>query len=291
MVPTDDQILTASDDGTAKIWNLTAQMTALEIPGDDGGAWALDWSPTGDRVARNYLDGSVHIFDAVTGKELAVTEAQTGRNTAIVNVEFSPAGDQIMTAAIGGLAIVYDANTGEKRTQVGQEITWGFNDADWSPKGTEFATGSWDGSVQIWNAETGDIRLTLNEHQATVAWLRWSPDGQRIASTSQGQAIIWDSSSGNVLLNLYGEDFEFDLGQPSWSPDGTRLALYSADGKITVWDTGTGQPLNTIAASGPAIAVVSWFPGQDRILTSDWGGNIRIWDVGNGTEIASFTFR
>ena len=91
--------LAASDDGTAKVWDLTAQMTALEIPGDDGGAWALDWSPTGDRVACNYLDGSVHIFDSVTGEELAASEPQSGRNTGIVNVEFSPAGDQIMTAS------------------------------------------------------------------------------------------------------------------------------------------------------------------------------------------------
>ena len=106
------------------------------------------------------------------------------------------------------MAIVYDANTGEKRTQVGQETTWGFNEADWAPDGAEFATGSYDGSVQIWNAETGDMRLTFGKHRDTVAFVElWSPDGQRIASTSQGQAMIWDSSSGNVLLNLYTEDF------------------------------------------------------------------------------------
>ena len=102
--------------------------------------------------------------------------------------------------------------------------------------------------------------------------------------------MIWDSDSGEVLLDLYPEDFVLEIRGIAWSPDGTRLATYSGDGIIAIWDTDTGELLQSIAHSGGRIFQINWFPRQDRILASEAGGHIKIWDVATGTEVASLKF-
>ncbi|MCB0202238.1 MAG: PD40 domain-containing protein, partial [Anaerolineae bacterium] len=288
--PANDQVLSASVDGTVKVWNLAGQLINHEIPVEGIGAWDLDWSPAGDRVVVPYLNGSLHILDPMTGVELAVTQPETGRNQILVEEVFSPDGSALLVTAVGGLAFVYDTATAEKRIQIGEVATWGFWSADWAPDGSEFATGTWDdpwddqgqedGIIQIWNAETGKERLAFVAHPATVQWLKWSPDGQKIVSTTEtGEAKIWDAASGDLLLDLYPEDFGQVVAAPGWSPDGDQLAIYSADGIITIWDAATGEPQHTIITHGSTLAELNWFPAQDRLLTSDRAGNVNVWDI------------
>ena len=181
--------------------------------------------------------------------------------------------------------------------QIGQEATWGFWSASWAPDGSEFATGTTtygdetEGQIQIWNAETGNERLAFVAHPATINWLAWSPDGRCIVSASEaGEAKIWDAATGQMLFDLYPEDFALAVDAPVWSPDGSQLAIYGGDGIITVWDPATGLPLQRITTSGIRVGRINWFPAQDRLLTSDRAGNVSVWDIASGTEVASFSF-
>ena len=295
--PNFDQILSASTDGTVKVWDLAGELINVEIPEVGIGAWNLAWSPTGDRVAVPYLDGTLRIFDPATGEELAATQPEAGRNSVLVDEQFSPNGDELVVVPVGGLTLVYDADTGEKRMQIGQEAMWGFWSASWAPDGSEFATGTTtygdqtNGVIQIWNAETGNERLAFVAHPATINWLAWSPDGQRIVSASEaGEAKIWDAANGELLFDLYPEGFTQAIDAPAWAPDGEQLAIYSGDGIITVWDPTTGEPLHKITTNGVKLGRINWFPAQDRLLTSDRGSNVNVWDIASGTEVASFTF-
>jgi hypothetical protein len=63
--------------------------------------------------------------------------------------------------------------------------------------------------------------------------LAWSPDGRRIAFVRGATLrLIETDGSGERLLASVGGDREGFLGEPSWSPDGTKLvfAVRSADG-------------------------------------------------------------
>ena len=70
-------------------------------------------------------------------------------------------------------------------------------------------------------------------HRGQVGSAAWSPDGRRIASSSEDETVqIWDAAGGKHLLT-YREQTPVDV--VTWSPDGTRLASSGEDGTVQVW--------------------------------------------------------
>jgi WD40 repeat protein len=83
----------------------------------------------------------------------------------------------------------------------------------------------------VWDAQTGKVLLTLKGHNSTVAAVAFSPDGRRLATTSDDLvAKIWDAETGAELFALPGG------GGLAFSPDGNRLAIGASDGNVTVYD-------------------------------------------------------
>ncbi|KPK11168.1 MAG: hypothetical protein AMJ56_06610 [Anaerolineae bacterium SG8_19] len=289
--PSEDRIVTGSEDGTAKVWRVAGLLVDLEIPGDDGGFWGYDWSPTGDLVARSFSDFQnvdgwrVKIFDTATGETKLTIQAH---DRLIDNLEFSPSGHELLTGGRDGLARVWNVEDGTLLTEV--TVDPGYKWTAWSTDGDQFATSKDDGGIQIWDVQTGEELLSFDEHSQPIRGIVWSPDGKRIASTSQaGEVMIWDPASGEIALDLLPEDFTLDMGIPAWSADGTRLAAYSSDGNIYIWDTATGELLQSMSGHAGFAYRLSWFPSGDRLLSADINNDIKVWDVESGSEVLSIT--
>ena len=75
--------------------------------------------------------------------------------------------------------------------------------------------------------------------------LAWSPDGQRIASTSRSDMaiVIWDVRSGRPERTLTSHTQ--GIRSITWSPDGMRLASSGYDRTIRIWDASTGVQART----------------------------------------------
>jgi Tol biopolymer transport system component len=106
--------------------------------------------------------------------------------------------------------------------------------------------------------------------------LEWSPDGSAFASSSTSRTVVRSLDGGDVLQLLSPEQFDDVLSDfwPSWSPDGTRIALEvdrgtSAfrDHDIWVVNTDGTNPVNLtendVEDNAPA-----WSPDGQRILFS-----------------------
>ena len=300
--PSEERILTASKDGTAKVWDASASSPTygeelLTLSGHTEPVGTAIWSPTGGLIVSADWEGTVLVWDATTGEQLFNL---SGHTDAVVCVRWSPDGSRIVTASDDGTAKVWDVsaalNTGvitgeELLTLSGHtgRVEW----AAWSPDGSHIVTASQDDTVKVWDAGTGVEILTFaslgveilafdEDTTGPAPRAAWSPLGDRVATGSgDGTAQVWDASAssptyGEKLLTLAGHTDQ--IQHLAWSSDGSRIATTCYDGTAKIWDATTGTELVTLFGHTGPVMKVAWSPAGDRILTASYDGTVKVWD-------------
>jgi len=85
-------------------------------------------------------------------------------------------------------------------------------------------------------------RRTLLGHRDEVLAAAFSPDGQRLATTSRDKtARLWDTTTGKLLFTLTGHEAAVIFAV--FSPDGRRVLTLAPgpDRSAIIWDTATGE--------------------------------------------------
>jgi WD40 repeat protein len=247
--PDGTRLATASNDATAKVWDLTTGRELFTLTGhtytEDGfpyqGVGHVVFSPDGTRLATSGGDGTARLWDAMTGQELLTLSAHS---QVVTGVAFDASGARLATVSFDGTAKVWDVSDGPSRGQVlftltleGQERgLWSFA---FSPDGTRLAITQRDGTViSIWDASPEGSReqplQTLIGHTSIDTGAAFSPDGTRLATASfDGTAKVWDVATGEELLTLTGHNG--GVTSVAFSPDGKRLVTGSQDGTARVY--------------------------------------------------------
>jgi WD40 repeat protein/serine/threonine protein kinase len=240
--PDGNQLASASHDGTVILWDRKDGRALHTFTGHGGPVLGVAFHPDGRRVASaggndppssSSGDCSIHIWDAVTGKELLRLE---GHETQVRWVTFSPDGRWLASAGhYDGTVRLWDSETGEM-LRTFDTGTRGAGVLAFSPDCRALAAATqYGGTVKVWNAGDGSERLTLRGHSGSVWGVAFSPDGRRLASTGTDRSVrVWDAASGQELLRLDGHT-GFTTSA-SFRPDGLQLASTSHDRTVRLWD-------------------------------------------------------
>lgn len=143
--PDGGRMISASSDGSARIWDVKKRQRVLTLTGHEGAVYSGAFSPNGERAVTASQDGTARIWDALIGKELFVLE---GHDQPVVTSSFSPNGRRILTASLDGIAKIWDGKSGKMLLEL-KGHTDGINSAVFNPDGTRVVTASKDGTARV----------------------------------------------------------------------------------------------------------------------------------------------
>jgi WD40 repeat protein len=164
-------IATGSDDGTARVWEVSTGREVLLLTGHTAPIRSVVFSPDGKWLATGSYDGTARLWDARTGKELRTF---SGHEAAVITVAFSADETRLATASSDKTARVWDTQTG-KETLTLRGHSSGVFWAAFSLDGRQITTGSMDGTAKIWDVATGQELLTFYGMRS-----EFTPDGKRL---------------------------------------------------------------------------------------------------------------
>ena len=279
---------------------------------------SLQFSPDGRRflyikTTRGQFDPSagwgVKVWDWETGRELfAQSEAEGGVGAA--------AFDHTASRLVLGInrpehqssrLVIWDLDAGKPALTIPlpDRMTMFESSAAFSPDGSRLAALTWyvgpagDRSIgrskkmdelRVWDAATG---LELYRQKVSGYSLAYSPDGQRIAVSYETATShrVRDARSGQEVLELTSAaDDEFRYATIAFSPDGSRLACASDDGKVRIWDVTEDQtrisraPDRVLMGNSNSVHDIAWDADGRSVSSLGWTGKDLTWEIASREE-------
>jgi WD40 repeat protein len=102
--PDGTRYLTASWDGTARVWDVASGDLLLTLAGHQGRVWHAAFTPDGRRIATAGADGSLILWDAGSGEQLFVLIPQLGE---LLSLAFSSDGKYLAASGGDGSVRIY----------------------------------------------------------------------------------------------------------------------------------------------------------------------------------------
>ncbi|MDE2819044.1 MAG: WD40 repeat domain-containing protein [Chloroflexota bacterium] len=252
------------DPGRLIIWDLETEeetflMTLPAVQHRRNFITSIQWSPRDTSLAAASYSG-VYIWHFRTPGRVSGITFEGLLSIGFPRIHWRPGGFDIMSGSISNGIAIWNYYTGSL-----VDFIWNasFNSpARWSPDGNMIAAGR--GPVTVWQVkpdvphdawdEIGGKRIhRLDYGFGSLQGLSWHPDSTKLAFVflhgdsgyppeqdfSRDGALIWDISANTTRLipGVFIADVSHTDKVIEWSPDGSRLASISIDGRVVIWET------------------------------------------------------
>lgn len=248
------RVVTASNDGTARVWNPVSGETVVLPVGAK--TYSATFSPDGSKVATGDVEGRVEVWNI--DRRARVLEFRADAKE-VDDVAFSPEGGTLATAGTEGAAL-WDAS-GQLLHRLGGEERDAVRDVAFSPDGAIVATAGIDRTVRLWDADSGRQVQILRGATKGLESVAFSPDGGEVAAAGEDAMVrVWDLASHQLLDGIRGP--VETIHTIAFSPDGRSILAASEDGSAYLMRCGLCLPTARIEAIAAAKVNAALTPAE-----------------------------
>ncbi|MGF1458112.1 MAG: AAA-like domain-containing protein [Leptolyngbyaceae cyanobacterium] len=239
-----------SEDRELVLWQLDSPFYSV-LGNHQASVIAIAIHPDGNLLASAGSDAQIKLWRR-DGTLLKTIDAH---RAPIIYLTFSPDGQQLASSSFDGTVRLWDPR-GELLSTIdgGREIGGRI---DFHPEQPELIIGGNDGAIYRWRASDQTLEPIPLEQRITNSAV-WHPNGAQIALSGTSIIQLIDSETAEVVGELQGHrapvrDLEFNR-------DGTILASSSIDQTAQLWNTATGENLQTLAGHTDVVWDVTFAP-------------------------------
>jgi WD40 repeat protein/serine/threonine protein kinase len=304
------RLLTASADGTVKLWSHVVNHLREEAVARGGGGAVNAIAANTDRnwVAAGYADGCVRLWELTEPPQRTVVEAGARQNAAFVGsqrllvtfnflydfsrgwdfplktyfpkpihaVAVHPAGHWFAFGDSEGAVFIGDLQRpGDIVPCTGHRQTIARMAA--GPDGACVASASADGTVKLWSWKTGACQRTLEPGLGPLHDIAWSGDSRSLAITGERGVAVCDLDSQPAVRLIR----QHSLHNSSVALFADLMAFSGPDGTVAIFEFRSSRQLHVLHGHKQLISALA-FSGDGKLLASGAPDEkIRLWDTAN----------
>ena len=243
---------------------------------------ALAFSPGRHELACGDEDGTIRLFDAVSGKvRYTCPAAWCGP---IHSLGFAPNGQTLATYAGPGTMCLWDAHRWEPlhkfaADSITGDVTSIIGAITWAPDSTHIArTNNQQKAVEITDWQSGDVLRALSGHGDNITTVSWSSNGRFVAAGTVGGTIhVWDSESDSDVPSVTLSAHTGAVSALEWTPESQTLITAGRDGKIKIWASQNGTLTNTLERQTSPVTCAALSRDGNVLASVSADGRIRLW--------------
>ncbi|MBI1221712.1 MAG: hypothetical protein GC180_03825 [Bacteroidetes bacterium] len=264
-------ILSASKDGTVKVWESESGREVKSFPQLHVNVTQALFSPDGKKILAT--NGIAVLLLALDDSASIDLNKHLGR---VNHMAFSPDGKWIATACQDKSVRIFDAQTGTLVHQLNNHSD-GVRYVEFSPDSKLLASASWDQTIVLCNFQSRKVLHILDKQLATLNTVHFSPDGKQvIASCWDRTARIYNVSDGVLTQTLEGH--QRTLTDARWSPDGKFVVTASLDSTCRIWDAVSGNE-KYLLRHAAAVTSLQITPNSRYAVSGDKAGQVAVYDL------------
>lgn len=244
---------------------------------------SVDFSPRGRTLAAGGGDGSIHLWDLSSGKEIRQLQLRRPQDPNLKRDEMFFSLSLVFAADGKTLAVKLAAEADRRERDFPQQ-----ND---NPEVRS--------AIHIWEIATGKERrkFPLGDAQAEPpldfsalhrlrsgeapsflnAPIALSPNGRALALGNGTSIVLYDPANGKELRRLGGAQAETRV--LAFSPGGKLLAAGMVDGTIHLWETANGSPVCRMAGHPCTITTLVFAPDGNTLASGAEDTTVLLWDL------------
>ncbi|MEX1040252.1 MAG: hypothetical protein WDZ51_06470 [Pirellulaceae bacterium] len=158
----------------------------------------------------------------------------------------------------------------------------------WEPQNRYILLGSEEYGIYRFHIETKEMVPLVGPHDSWVRAIGTSPDGQVTYTGGYDGRLVWWQTDADKPepIRVVDDAHQGWLRALVVSPDGTRIATCGNDLLVRLWDSQSGELLQSFAGHEWHVYNVAFSPAGDLLASCDLRGFVKVWNPNPSDEAA-----